>query len=123
MDSLLASLWPGPAPAPAPAGEEERVFSYWGDTPTEKAAAPAAPAVDIDVYDEARLAPRPVQRAGSRGLRGGLAVGADRGLAVAEHGVVPLGMCRDFSHFAHLYFSNFSCCTPVFFAMRERARA
>ena len=65
MDSLLASLWPGPAPAPAPAGEEERVFSYWGDTPAEKAAAPAAPAVDIDVYDEARLAPRPVQRAGS----------------------------------------------------------
>ena len=64
MDSLLASLWPGPAPAPAPA-EDERVFSYWGDTPTEKAAAPAAPAVDIDVYDEARLAPRPVQRAGS----------------------------------------------------------
>ena len=65
MDSLLASLWPGPAPAPAPAEEEERVFSYWGDTPTEKNAAPAAPAVDIDVYDEARLAPRPVQRAGS----------------------------------------------------------
>ena len=64
MDSLLASLWPGPAPAPAPA-EDERVFSYWGDTPTEKNAAPAAPAVDIDVYDEARLAPRPVQRAGS----------------------------------------------------------
>ena len=64
MDSLLASLWPGPAPAPAPA-EEEKVFSYWGDTPTEKNAAPAAPAVDIDVYDEARLAPRPVQRAGS----------------------------------------------------------
>ena len=64
MDSLLASLWPGPAPAPAPA-EDERVFSYWGDTPTEKSAAPAAPAVDIDVYDEARLAPRPVQRAGS----------------------------------------------------------
>ena len=63
MDSLLASLWPGPAPAPAP--EDERVFSYWGDTPTEKSAAPAAPAVDIDVYDEARLAPRPVQRAGS----------------------------------------------------------
>ena len=65
MDSLLASLWPGPAPAPAPAEEEEKVFSYWGDTPTENAAAPAAPAVDIDVYDEARLAPRPVQRAGS----------------------------------------------------------
>ena len=63
MDSLLASLWPGPAPAPA--AEDERVFSYWGDTPTEKAATPAAPAVDIDVYDEARLAPRPVQRAGS----------------------------------------------------------
>ncbi len=65
MDSLLASLWPGPAPAPAPAEAEERVFSYWGDTPTEKNAAPTAPAVDIDVYDEARLAPRPVQRAGS----------------------------------------------------------
>ena len=52
MDSLLASLWPGPAPAPA---EEEKVFSYW-DAPTEKAAAPAAPAVDIDVYDEAQNA-------------------------------------------------------------------
>ena len=64
MDSLLASLWPGPAPAPAPA-EEERVFSYWDAPSDNTAAAPAAPAVDIDVYDEARLAPRPVQRAGS----------------------------------------------------------
>ena len=64
MDSLLASLWPGPAPAPAPA-EDERVFSYWDAPSDNTAAAPAAPAVDIDVYDEARLAPRPVQRAGS----------------------------------------------------------
>ena len=52
------------AQKPAPA-EDERVFSD-RDAPSDNtAAAPAAPAVDIDVYDEARLAPRPVQRAGS----------------------------------------------------------